>query len=127
MDDVTTQASQWCVQARRLGEASENSNHPCLPDLFDAIGLGVNLRRQLDALGPDERITSSRHALVSGLLALQQRAARELAGLAPGTPRHQLVASRVKGWMAETRVAVRDALVGVQLGPLHQAARRSRA
>jgi hypothetical protein len=121
LDDVTTQASQWCVQARRLWEGPEKSNLQSLPSLFDAIDTGLRLRRQLDALGPDERITSSRRAVVTELLALQRRAVGELGGLAPATPRYQQVASRVKGWLAETRIAVRNVLTGVRLGPLHQA------
>ncbi len=109
------------MQARRLGEGSEKSNLQSLPELFDAIDAGLGLRRQLDALGPDERIASSRRSVVTELLVLQQRAVGKLGGMAPTTPRSQQVASRVKGWLAETRNAVRTVLAGVRLGPLHQA------
>ena len=60
-------------------------------------------------------------SVVTELLVLQQRAVGKLGGMAPTTPRSQLVASRVKGWLAETRNAVRTVLAGVRLGPLHQA------
>ena len=88
LDDVTTQASQWCVQARRLCEASENSKHPSLPELFDAIGVGVNLRRQLDGL---DRTSASPGAARSRERALGRSSSGlhgELAGLAPATPRY---------------------------------------
>ncbi len=121
MDDVRAQASQWCEEARRLCGARETSDLESLSAWLNAIDAGLRLRRQLDGLGPDETIESSRLEVVRGLTELQLLADAAMTGLQPGTPAVHLIAARVKEGLAEARAAVRSVLTGLRLGPLHQA------
>ncbi len=92
-----------------------------LSDRLDAIGEGIRLRRRLDGLVPDEANESLRRAVVCRLIELQRAAGEELAGLKPATTRHREVATRAREWLAEARVAIRNALTVLQFEPLHQA------
>jgi hypothetical protein len=121
LDDVRAQASQWCEDARRLCDARETSHLESLSAWLNAIDTGILLRRQLDGLGPDETIESSRREVVRGLTELQLLGAAAMTGLEPGTPAVHLVAARVKEGLLEARAAIRTVLTGLRLGPLHQA------
>jgi hypothetical protein len=121
LDDVSAQASQWCEEARRLCDARETSDLESLSARLNAIDAGLRLRRQLDGLGPDDAIESSRREVVRRLTELQLLADAAMTGLAPGTPATHLVASRVKEGLTDARAAIRSALTGLRLGPLHQA------
>ena len=121
LDDVKAQASQWCEQARPLCAARERSELGSLSARLEAIAAGIRLRRQLDGLGPDEPIESSRREVVRRLTELQLLADLAMTGLQPGTPTFQIVAARVKDGLVEARAAVRTALAGLRLGPMQQA------
>jgi hypothetical protein len=120
LDDVTVEASQWSEQARPLCEAHESSDLATLTARLNVIDEGLRLRRQLDGLGPDELIESSRREVVRRLSKLQLLAGRDMSSLEPGSPAHQLVAARAKEGLADARGAVRAALTTPRLGPLHQ-------
>ncbi len=102
-------------------EARESSDLESLSAWLNAIDAGLLLRRQLDGLGPDETIESSRREVVRRLTELQLLAEAAMTGLQPGTPAVHLVAARVKEGQIEARAAVRSVLAGLRLGPLHQA------
>ncbi|HKI18577.1 MAG TPA: hypothetical protein VKA15_11885, partial [Isosphaeraceae bacterium] len=121
MDDVRAQASQWCDQAGGLCEDPECNGPDRLAIRLDAVGAGLRLRRQLDQLGPDDAAESSRRAVVRRLTELQVLADSEMNALAPGTPRYNNVADRVKDWLADARVTIRNVLTATRLGSLHQA------
>ena len=57
--------------SRALCENPESSDLNSLTSRLDAIGAGLRLRRQLDGLGPDEPIESSRREVVRRLTELQ--------------------------------------------------------
>src|SRR5262249_49173850 len=122
----------WCDEVRRLCEAEVGSSADRTPGRnpvgdeplvarLDAIATGLRLRRQLDGLVPDEATEASRREVVRRLNELQLLADGELAGLKPGTVCHREVAARVRNGLAETRVAIQNALTVLQLEPLHQA------
>ena len=121
MDDVRAQASQWCEQARRSCAARESSDLGTLTGRLNAIDAGLRLRRQLDGLGPDESIEASRREVVLRLTELQLLADHAMTGLQPGMPAVHLMAARAKEGLAEAQAAVRTALAGGRLAPLHQA------
>ena len=121
MDDVRAQASQWCEEARRLCDARESSRLESLSAWLNAIDAGLLLRRQLDGLGPDETVESSRQEVVRALTELQMLADAAMTGLQPGTPAVHLLTARAKEGLLEARAAVRTVLTGSRLGPLHQA------
>jgi len=121
LDDVWAQASQWCDQARRLCEDRESSGRDRLAIRLDAVAAGLRLRRQLDVLGPDGPVESSRRGIVRRLTELQQLADLEMDALVPGTPPYNDVADRVKHGLEDVRVALRNVLTGIRPGPLPQA------
>ncbi|MFI5459801.1 MAG: hypothetical protein ACHRXM_30635 [Isosphaerales bacterium] len=121
MDDVRAQASQWCDQARGLCEDPKSNGLDSLAIQLDAVAAGLRLRRQLDELGPDEPASSSRRAVVRRLTELQVLADSEMDALAAGTSRYNNVTDRVKDWLADTRVTLRNVLTATRLGSLHQA------
>ncbi len=132
MDDLNAVTAAWREAARGLcgttagipvdGAArTGNGASATLVDRLDAIGEGIRLRRRLDGLVQDEATESSRRAVVYQLSDLQRSAGEELTGLRPGTARHREVATRAREWLAEARVAVRNALTVLQFEPLHQA------
>jgi hypothetical protein len=121
LDDVRAQAGQWCDEAQQLREGPESSDLESLTRWLNAIDPGLRLRRQLDALGPDEATEASRRDVVRRLTELQLLTDNELANLKPGTPAHQLVAARAKEGLADARTAVQNVLGGLRLTPLQQA------
>ncbi len=96
LDNVSAQVSHWCEQARRMCEARQSSDLGNLTGWLSAIDEGMRLR-QLDGLGRDESIESSRCAVVRWLTNLQRLADKGMVKLEPNTPSHQLVAARARG------------------------------
>jgi hypothetical protein len=121
LDDLRAQASEWCDQAQRLCGEPEASPVENLPGWLDAIEAGLRLRRQLDGLGQESAIESNRREVVRRLAELQVLAEAGMERLEAGSPNHQLVAARAKDGLTEARVAVRNVLSGLRLGPIHQA------
>jgi hypothetical protein len=121
LDDIREQASRWCEQARRLCEAPQSAGIAGLPTWLDVIDAGVRLRRQLDSASVDAASRTARQDVVRNLTDLQWRAAADMARSASKTWRAQGVGNRVKDELADARAAVRAALAGQQLSPLHQA------
>jgi hypothetical protein len=121
LDDVRAQASQWCEQAQGWCEAPECIGPASLASRLDAIAAGLRLRRQLDLVGPDPPVESSRRELVRRLTELQLLTAHEMGALVQESSCHKEVADRVKDWLTEARAAVRNAHGSLRLGPLQQA------
>ena len=113
---------QWCDQARRSCEEPGSSDLENLTRWLNAIDEGLRLRRQLDGLGPDETIESSRREVVRRLTELQLLADRR-----DGEPeaRHARRTSvsrhgSRRGWPRRGPPSG-TSLTGLRLGPLHQA------
>jgi hypothetical protein len=121
LDDVIAQASHWCDQSRKLCECPESLGPDRLANWLDAVAAGLRLRRQLDVVGPDGPVESSRRHVVRGLTQLQQLAGSELGSLAAGTPCYDHVADHVKAGLADMRAALRSVLAPARPRPLHQA------
>ena len=130
MDDINAIAAAWCEEARGLSGPMATAPSMAmrragasgaLTARLDAIGEGIRLRRRLDGLVPERRPNRGRRQVVCRLTELQRLAGEELAGLRAGTARHREVATRVKEWLVEVRVAVRNVLTVLQFEPLHQA------
>ena len=120
MDDIKSLSAAWCEEARGLTGAGDpgpvdghaqrvQDSSSALTARLDAIGEGIRLRRKLDGLVPDEESESGRREVVCLLAELQKLASEDLASLRPGTTRHREVATRVKEWLVEARVAARNA------------------
>ncbi len=124
MDDVKGQAVDWCEAARRLCEASTNNGPDGLPDLLDAIGAGLLLKRQVDRAELGEEVEKPRREMLRWLTELQSRADGLMAALVPGTERYELVARRAREWLADVRAALRTGATGANgaaIRPLQQA------
>ena len=121
MDDLKARTSQWCEQAHRVCETPGNTGTASLPSRLDAIAGGMRLRRQLDRVGPDQPLESSRRDLVRQLIELQVLAEGETVALVQGTSCYKEVAERVKDWLTESRASLRNVLSELRLGPLQQA------
>jgi hypothetical protein len=121
LDDVRARASQWCDQTRLYGKSSATGELDIFTDRLDAIGDGIQLRRQLDGMGPGEPIESARRTLVRRLSELQVTAIQEMGDLITGTPRHGEVALRAKDWLVDVRVALRNLVTGAPANSLRQA------
>ena len=88
LDDVTARASEWCELARRLCDLSALTVLESLTNRLDAIAAGLLLRRQLDLLGPDEPVTSTRRELLRRLIELTALRRRgDGVALIPAAPR----------------------------------------
>ena len=91
MDDIKTQAAEWCERARKLREAPIDSRSDSLPSRLELIGAGLILRRQLDSSVQNEEIEKTRRDLLCTLAELQQLADSQMIALVPGNERHELL------------------------------------
>ena len=106
MDDVIDRARKWLLETESLANPSTGPS-PLLPRL-DAVDEGLRLRRRLDRLARDSDREALRRRVADRLLVLQSQIDRRADAFQPGNnPARGLVATRLRGWLGEIRVAVR--------------------
>jgi hypothetical protein len=114
VDDLTAIGEEWCERVAGLSTAQNSSEADSLGALLDAIGEGLRLRRQLDGLAKGEERTAMRRKVMRRLVGLQVRAVDQVNDVITDSPAHGEFSLHLKGWLAETAVALHRELVPVQ-------------
>ena len=114
-------ADDWCEQARQLIESGERGEGEFLTRLLAHIDAGIRLRRPLDHRPPDAASEGCRRAILRRLTKLRQAVGEVLDDRELGAGDRQLLAGRVKEWLCESRITLRNLLTDHTLDPLGRA------
>ena len=121
MDEIRWEPDDWCEQARQLIESGERGEGEFLTLLLAHIDAGIRLRRPLDHRPPDAAPEGCRRAILRRLTKLRQAVGEVLDDRELGAGDRQLLAGRVKEWLLESRITLRNLLTDHTLDPLGRA------
>ena len=118
VDEIRWEPDNWCGQARQLIESGERGEGEFLARLLGHIDAGIRLRRPLDHRPPDAASEGSRRAILRRLTKLRQAVGAVLDDRELGVGDRQVLAGRVKEWLTESRITLRNLLTDHTLDPL---------
>ena len=121
MDEIRWEPDDWCEQARQLIESGERGEGEFLTRLLAHIDAGIRLRRPLDHRPPDAASKGCRRSILRRLTKLRQAVGEVLDDRELGAGDRQLLAGRVKEWLLESRITLRNLLTDHTLDPLGRA------
>lgn len=116
LDDVTDRARQWLLESEGLALEGVGPGH--VSARLDAVDHGLRLRKKLDRRVLDVAGEAVRRRVADRLFALESAIDRESDSFEPGSRARGLIATRVRGWLGETRAAVRDLSTNTTEDPL---------
>jgi hypothetical protein len=120
VDGAIDEAGLWCEQVRGALEQEPRGGDD-LPRLLDHLDTGTGLRRTLDhqsLAGPSE---ACRRAVLRQLTELRQAVNDAIDDLVTESPGRDVLAGRVKHWLAEAKTALRELVADHRLDPLGRA------
>ena len=117
MDEIRWEPDDWCEQARQLIESAERGEGEFLTRLLGHIDAGIRLRRPLDHRPPDAASEGCRRAILRRLTKLRQAVGAVLDDREFGAGDRQVLAGRVKEWLLESRITLRNLLTDHTLDP----------
>jgi hypothetical protein len=111
----------WCEQARQLCEPAGRGEGNFLARLLAHIDAGIRLRRPLDQQPPDAATEGSRRAILRHLTKLRRIVGEALDGRELDSGDRQVLGGRVKEWLSQSRIMLRNLLTDHTLDPLGRA------
>ncbi|HMF37173.1 MAG TPA: hypothetical protein VKF17_11055, partial [Isosphaeraceae bacterium] len=121
MDEIRWEPDDWCEQARQLIEPGERGEGEFLARLLGHIDAGIRLRRPLDQRPPGAASEGCRRAILRRLTKLRQAVGEVLDDRELGVGDRQVLAGRVKEWLSQSRITLRNLLTDHTLDPLGRA------
>ena len=111
----------WCEQARRLVDGASQGNGEVLARVLGLIDAGIQLRRPLDRPLPETLTDARRRTLLRWIIRLRQ-AAEAILDAQPLAPiERDLLARKVKYWLADSRSGLRNLMSDPRVDPLGRA------
>ena len=121
MDEIRWQPDDWCERARQLIAPGERGEGEILARLLGHIDAGIRLRRALDHQPPDAASEGCRRAILRRLTELRKAVGEVFDAGEPGAGDRQILAGRVKEWLPDSRITLRNLLTDHTLDPLGRA------
>ncbi len=116
MNDVIERGREWLRKSEGLGRVADG------PGLFaerlDAVDDGLRFRRRLDRRVLDADGEALREAVAERLIDVETAVDGDPGAFEPRSPGRGLVASRLRGWLGETKAAVRGLSTSAAEDPL---------